>query len=181
MELLLAMVNDLATGDSGLTVGRVLADLTQRDADELAGSTSGVNLLTYHRAKGLEWDAVFLPSLEEGLLPIRQAKQDDAIAEERRLLCVGITRARDHLWLSWAQRRSGLGGKESRRQQSRFLAALEPKTMSKPRVRSALGAHLSGWRPPQRSATFSNTCSCGDEIGPRRMASPLTWSLMMPR
>ena len=54
-----------------------------------------MNLLTYHRAKGLEWDAVFLPMLEEGSLPIRQALDDDeALAEERRLLYVGITRAR---------------------------------------------------------------------------------------
>ena len=67
-----------------------------RAAHERAGSADGVNLLTFHRAKGLEWDAVFLPSLEEGILPIRQAKDDEAaVAEERRLLYVGITRARE--------------------------------------------------------------------------------------
>ena len=65
-----------------------------------------MHLLTYHRAKGLEWDAVFLPALEEGVLPIRHAKEDDEIAEERRLLYVGITRARTHLALSWAARRT---------------------------------------------------------------------------
>ena len=57
---------------------------------ERAGSADGVNLLTLHRAKGLEWDAVSLPALEEGSLPIRQALDDDAaLAEERRLLYVG--------------------------------------------------------------------------------------------
>jgi hypothetical protein len=61
---------------------------------ESAGPTEGVNLMTYHRAKGLEWDAVYLPALDEGTLPIRQAKEADEIAEERRLLYVGITRAR---------------------------------------------------------------------------------------
>ncbi len=53
--------------------------------EEAAGSTDGVNLLTYHRAKGLEWDAVFLPALEEGYLPVRHAKEEAPIAEERRL------------------------------------------------------------------------------------------------
>ena len=72
-----------------------LAQLDRRRAAERAGSADGVNLLTYHRAKGLEWDAVALPALEEGLLPIRQAFDDDELlAEEGRLLYVGITRAR---------------------------------------------------------------------------------------
>jgi len=85
-----------------------------------------VNLLTYHRAKGLEWDAVFLPMLEDGTLPIRQAFDDEAaIAEERRLLYVGITRARRQLHLSWAYRRE-TRGRESHRTRSRFLAGLVP-------------------------------------------------------
>src|SRR4029079_13855626 len=84
----------------------VVAELERRAAHERDGSAGGVNLLTYHRAKGLEWDAVFLPMLEEGTLPIRQAIDDDAaLAEERRLLYVGITRARSRLVLSWADRR----------------------------------------------------------------------------
>ncbi len=65
-----------------------------------------MNLLTYHRAKGLEWDAVFLPQVEEGTLPIRQAKTDEQVAEERRLLYVGITRARTHLAISWSRKPS---------------------------------------------------------------------------
>ncbi|MDQ3858540.1 MAG: HRDC domain-containing protein, partial [Actinomycetota bacterium] len=60
----------------------------------------GVQLLTYHRAKGLEFEAVFLPRLEERELPIRQAKTADEIAEERRLLYVGITRAKRFLFLT---------------------------------------------------------------------------------
>jgi DNA helicase-2/ATP-dependent DNA helicase PcrA len=72
----------------------------------------------------LEWDAVFLPALEEGLLPIRQAKDEEAIAEERRLLYVGVTRARHRLTLSWAARRVTAGGRATPHQPSRFLVAL---------------------------------------------------------
>lgn len=125
LEIILGIVADLAEGQPELTVDDVGAELKKRDAEEAAGSSEGVNLLTYHRAKGLEWDAVFLPALEEGLLPVRQAKTEDAIAEERRLLYVGITRARRHLALSWAQRRVGPSGKEGRRERSRFLVTLD--------------------------------------------------------
>ncbi|MBU4335047.1 MAG: HRDC domain-containing protein, partial [Actinobacteria bacterium] len=77
-----------------------------------------------HAAKGLEWDAVFLVGLSEGLLPLSLAESDDQIAEERRLLYVGITRARVHLELSYARARAG-GGRGNRRV-SRFLVPLWP-------------------------------------------------------
>ncbi len=142
IQLLLDIIDGLAAADPVLTAAAVTSELDRRDEAEAAGSTSGVNLLTYHRAKGLEWDAVYLPALEEGTLPIRQAKDDDEIAEERRLLYVGVTRARRHLALSWAQRRTGAGGKDGRRAPSRFLGALERRPaserrpMAEPRARS---------------------------------------------
>jgi DNA helicase-2/ATP-dependent DNA helicase PcrA len=61
-----------------------------------------VNLLTYHRAKGLEFDAVFLPRLVDGELPFRSGRAKADPQEERRLLYVGITRARRYLFLTWA-------------------------------------------------------------------------------
>jgi DNA helicase-2/ATP-dependent DNA helicase PcrA len=88
----------LADGFEG-TVAAFVADLDARFGAETEGR--GVHLLTYHRAKGLEWDAVFLPLLVEGDLPVRQAKSAPAVDEERRLLYVGITRARRHVFLTW--------------------------------------------------------------------------------
>ncbi|MGZ4281109.1 MAG: ATP-dependent helicase [Gaiellaceae bacterium] len=67
------------------------------------GSQGGVHLLTLHRAKGLEFDAVFLPRVEEKELPCKQAMRvPGALDEERRLLYVGMTRAKRHLALTWA-------------------------------------------------------------------------------
>lgn len=100
----------------------VVADLAERAAagQETADPDGAVTLLTLHRAKGLEFDAVFLVACEEGLLPISHALDDDeAIEDERRLLYVGVTRARRHLWVSWAHRR----GTRTRRR-SRLLAGM---------------------------------------------------------
>jgi DNA helicase-2/ATP-dependent DNA helicase PcrA len=107
-------------------IGRdaLLDDIETRAAAEADGSDDGVNLLTLHRAKGLEWDAVLLPALEDGTLPIKQAETEEEVAEERRLLYVGLTRARRHLSLSWVERRVGSGDRSARRHPSPFLVAL---------------------------------------------------------
>ena len=62
-----------------------------------------MQLLTYHRAKGLEFDAVFLPRLIDGELPFRSGRSKADPVEERRLLYVGITRARRYLFLTWSR------------------------------------------------------------------------------
>jgi DNA helicase-2/ATP-dependent DNA helicase PcrA len=96
---------------------------------------------------GLEWDAVFLTGLVEGTLPIIYAeKSPDQIEEERRLLYVGVTRAREFLTLSWALARSP-GGRKGRRR-SRFLDGLAPQSAGPPRVdRSARRPVSSGPQP----------------------------------
>jgi DNA helicase-2/ATP-dependent DNA helicase PcrA len=87
-------------------------------------AVDGVTLATQHAAKGLEWDAEFLVALTDGTLPIQHADTPEAIEEERRLLYVGITRARRHLALSWALARNS-GGRQTRRR-SRFLTGVAP-------------------------------------------------------
>jgi len=132
---LLELADDLVRTDRSAGPVAFLGEVERRRAIEAGGAPTGVELLTYHRAKGLEWDAVFLPALEEGTLPIRQASEPTELAEERRLLYVGITRARRHLWLSWATRRTGATGREGRRTRSRFLDGLVPVSASRPRTR----------------------------------------------
>jgi DNA helicase-2/ATP-dependent DNA helicase PcrA len=123
---------------AGVVAGMALflEEVGRRAAQEAEGTGGGVNLLTYHRAKGLEFDAVLLPALEEGLLPIRQASEPAEVAEERRLLYVGLTRARVHLWLSWAARRAGPSGREQPRKPSRFLDDVVPPGGSRVRPRA---------------------------------------------
>ena len=69
-------------------------------------SSKGVTLASLHAAKGLEWDAVFLVGLTDGMLPISHAVTPEQVEEERRLLYVGMTRAREQLALSWAMART---------------------------------------------------------------------------
>ncbi|WP_435222392.1 ATP-dependent DNA helicase UvrD2 [Streptomyces sp. Tue6028] len=126
-ESLAALVNlaqDFAAAKPAATLGDLVAELDERASAQHAPTVQGVTLASLHSAKGLEWDVVFLVGVAEGMMPITYAKTDEQIEEERRLLYVGVTRAREHLFVSWALSRSP-GGRASRRP-SRFLDGLRP-------------------------------------------------------
>jgi DNA helicase-2/ATP-dependent DNA helicase PcrA len=98
------------------------AELGRRAEQQHAPTVEGVTLASLHSAKGLEWNAVFLVGLTDGTLPTTYAKTPDQLEEERRLLYVGVTRARQWLWLSYGQSRSP-GGRA--RRPCRFLPQLD--------------------------------------------------------
>ncbi len=97
------------------------------DVDSYEDKKDLITLITLHQAKGLEFPVVFITGMEEGLLPhIRSLDDEDELEEERRLCYVGVTRARERLYLLRAFRRGFRGGFE-RRVPSRFLADIPQK------------------------------------------------------
>ncbi len=126
-ESLLALVElaeELAGQVEGADLAQYVAELDMRARAQHPPTVEGVTLASLHAAKGLEWDAVFLVGLVEGTVPIQHADGNEtAVEEERRLLYVGVTRARRFLWLSWALFRPG---NNRRRRRSRFLYGLVP-------------------------------------------------------
>jgi DNA helicase II / ATP-dependent DNA helicase PcrA len=135
----------------------LLAELRTRADSRHPPVVQGVTLASLHAAKGLEWDAVFLVGLTDGTLPISHAlahgAESEAVEEERRLLYVGITRARMHLALSWSLSRNP-GGRQSRKP-SRFLNGLAPQTQS--------GAATS--RPRRGATRASQRCRiCNNQL-----------------
>jgi len=120
LQALVTLADDFdAEAEAHATMREFVEHLADRASAQHAPAVEGVTLTTMHAAKGLEWDAVFLVGLSEGLMPISLAETEEAVAEERRLLYVGITRAREHLTLSFARARKE--GGRSTRQRTRFL------------------------------------------------------------
>ncbi|GAA2465804.1 ATP-dependent DNA helicase UvrD2 [Streptomyces macrosporus] len=124
LAALVRLAEEFARARPQATLADFVAELDERANAQHAPTVEGVTLASLHAAKGLEWDAVFLVGLTDGTVPITYARTDEQIEEERRLLYVGVTRARRHLSLSWALSRSP-GGRGGRRP-SRFLQGLRP-------------------------------------------------------
>ena len=128
LTALAELVDDEVAQRPSLDLQALVAELRQRADARHPPVVQGVTLASLHAAKGLEWDAVFLVGLADGTLPISHAlshgPDSEPVEEERRLLYVGITRARVHLALSWALSRNP-GGRQSRRP-SRFLNGIAP-------------------------------------------------------
>jgi DNA helicase II / ATP-dependent DNA helicase PcrA len=126
-ELLDALGTLAEQAPPGTTLPAFVADLAERAAAQHEPPVGAVSVLTLHAAKGLEWPVVFLVGCSEGLLPIAYATTPAEVEEERRLLYVGVTRARDRLRLSWARSAAPRPGE---RRPSRFLTELGPSVPS---------------------------------------------------
>lgn len=149
----LASIVDLASahGDGGGDLTSLIDELDRRAAAQHAPVARGVTLSTIHAAKGLEWEAVIVAGCVEGSLPHSQSVSPVAVAEERRLFYVAVTRAKTHLLLTWSRARQP-GGRATR-QPSRFLEALDPGVESADRtphssVRRGRGSRGAGRRGP---------------------------------
>jgi DNA helicase II / ATP-dependent DNA helicase PcrA len=142
LEALAALAADFFSSAQQATIADLADELAARSAIGHAPAAAGVTLASLHAAKGLEWDAVFLAGLTDGTLPIIYAQTEEAVEEERRLLYVGVTRARERLYLSWALARSA-GGRRTR-SPSRFLDGLLGGRAGPHRGRSAAGQSAAG-------------------------------------
>ncbi|GHH81581.1 DNA helicase [Streptomyces sulfonofaciens] len=113
LAALVRLADDFARVRPSATLADLMTELDERASVQHAPTVEGVTLASLHAAKGLEWDAVFLVGVFDGMMPIAYARTDDQIEEERRLLYVGVTRARSHLAVSWSLSRSP-GGRPTR-------------------------------------------------------------------
>ncbi|WP_309232894.1 ATP-dependent DNA helicase UvrD2 [Blastococcus sp. TML/C7B] len=125
LSALVDLAVDLVEENPSLDLAGFVGHLAQRADAQHAPTVQGVTLASMHAAKGLEWDAVFVVGIVDGVLPIAQSlSRPDAVEEERRLLYVAITRAREQLTLSWSLARNP--GAKRARPRSRFLTGLAP-------------------------------------------------------
>jgi ATP-dependent DNA helicase UvrD/PcrA len=148
------LAEDFTASGTAATLADFSAELERRAAAQHAPLADGVTLASLHAAKGLEWDAVFVVGLAEGLVPISYAETPEAVEEERRLLYVGVTRAREHVRLSWAAARSP--GARAGRRPSRFLFGL--RVQGAPQLGRPAGERAADRRASRRSLPPCRVC-----------------------
>ena len=160
LAALLSVAEDLAAESRAaeppqrIALAEISAELDRRAEAQHVPAAQGVTVSTLHSAKGLEWEAVALLGVHEGSLPFVLASTPEQVAEERRLLYVGVTRAKRLLRISWSRTRNGGG---NARKPSRFLDPVLPASFS-----AGSGATSTARRGRGRGAVLSVHCrSCG--------------------
>lgn len=125
VQELISAIAEFVNSNDEATLSNFLQEVSlMTDADEEKGSNN-VTLMTLHASKGLEFPVVFITGLEEGLFPLSMASQERKdLEEERRLFYVGVTRAEEHLYLSYARSRFRYGDQQASTR-SRFLDELD--------------------------------------------------------
>jgi len=127
LAALVDLAVDLVAENPALDLAGFVGHLAERADAQHAPTVQGVTLASMHAAKGLEWDVVFVVGLVDGVVPIAQSlARPEAVDEERRLLYVAVTRARERLTLSWSLARNP--GAKRARPRSRFLTGLAPES-----------------------------------------------------
>jgi DNA helicase-2/ATP-dependent DNA helicase PcrA len=166
LEELVGVAREARQREEGVTLSTFLQEISLvSDQDELRDRESQVTLMTIHNAKGLEYRAVFLIGMEEGIFPHARSIEGNEIEEERRLAYVGMTRAMDQLTLTHAMARS-LWGRREYNLASRFLDEL-PDTVERDRLRPAswAGYASSSRRTPAREPNSDvPALSTGDSV-----------------
>ncbi|MGI8457492.1 MAG: ATP-dependent DNA helicase UvrD2 [Propionibacteriaceae bacterium] len=157
LAALVSAVEETVKDQPDLDLAGVSAELDRRAEAQHVPAADGVTVSTLHSAKGLEWDAVALVGVHEGTLPFVLASGPEEVEEERRLLYVGVTRAREHLRVSWSRTRNGGG---SSRAPSRFLDGVRPGDVGRGPGRVVGAEKTKGSR--RRSSVLAANCrQCG--------------------
>ena len=170
LAALAGLADDLFATDPQARMPALVRELEERAAASHAPTVQGVTLASFHAAKGLEWDTVFLVGCSDGLLPITMADTPEAVEEERRLLYVGVTRARERLVLSYAGARTP--GAKATRRPSRFLdgtsSVLGDGARSQARRRKAPATGGGSGGGKGKPAVRSTCRTCGADLGTAR-------------
>jgi DNA helicase-2/ATP-dependent DNA helicase PcrA len=145
LDALIGQVFEYQRQNPDATIAEYLADITlAAAADEIDDDSGSVSLMTLHTAKGLEYEVIFLVGLEQGTLPhVRSFDEPGGVAEERRLLYVGMTRARQRLYLTSALQRT-LFGSTTAFLPSSFLGDIPPELLQTEGAQRASSGFIAG-------------------------------------